>query len=91
MQHSLWDRIWRDHQGRVVIFQWPNAWLIAWAILAVISLAVSGRLADVCSWASHASLIVWAIIELTKGVNYFRRALGLVVLIFAILSLINNL
>lgn len=91
MQHDLWDKIWRDQQGKVVVFQWPNAWLIGWAVLAVASLMTSGHLADILSWASHLSLIVWSVLELLKGVNYFRRALGLLVLVFAIASLINNL
>jgi len=91
MQHTLWDKIWRDSKGRVVIFQWPNAWLIAWAVLAMASLLISGRTADVFSWVSHAALISWAILELKDGANYFRRGLGVVVLIFAVMSLIRNL
>jgi hypothetical protein len=65
--------------------------LIGWAVLTVISLLFSGRVSDVFSWAAHAALIIWALLELFKGVNYFRRGLGLVILIFAIMSLLQNL
>jgi hypothetical protein len=88
-----WDKIWRDKGGRgkVVIWQTPNAFLIAWAVLTVLSLLFRGRTSDYISWAAHASLIIWSLWELFKGANYFRRILGLVVLIFAIMSLLQNL
>jgi hypothetical protein len=92
MQHdSWWNKIWKDKQGHIVIWQFPNIWLIAWAVLTVLSLFFNGHVADVFSWAGSAALIIWALLELFKGANYFRRALGLVVLIAAIMSLIKNL
>lgn len=92
MFEELWDKIWRDKNGKIVIWQWPNVWLYAWAGLAMVSLFLNkGLLSDVFSWASHVALIVWALLEIFKGVNYFRRGLGAVVLIFAILSLLHNL
>jgi hypothetical protein len=94
MQHSRrswWDRIWKDDSGRIVIWQFPNPFLIAWAVLTVLSLFFNGHLADIFSWLGSAALIIWSLLELTKGVNYFRRVLGLVVLIAAVMSLIKNL
>jgi hypothetical protein len=90
---DLWHKTWRDRNGRgkVVIWQNPNPWLIGWAVLTVISLLFAGRTSDVFSWAAHAALIIWSLLEIFKGVNYFRRALGLLVLIFAIMSLLQNL
>jgi hypothetical protein len=86
-QQSLWDKIWRDRNGHVVIFQMPNVWLIAWAVLSVISLFVPrGGTQNVIWWISNIVLAVWALLELLKGVNYFRRGLGLVVLIATIMS-----
>lgn len=91
-QRTLWDRIWKDRQDRVVIWQNPNAWLIGWAVLTMVSLLLSrGLVADICSWAASASLIVWSFLEISRGVNYFRRVLGAVVLVFAIASLIKIL
>jgi hypothetical protein len=92
MQHgSWWDRIWKDKHGDVVIWQFPNAWLIAWAVLTLFSLFFNGHVADIFSWLGSAALIIWALFELLKGVNYFRRGLGLIVLIAAVMSLIKNL
>lgn len=90
-ERNLWDKIWRDEKGRLVIWQMPNAPLIAWAVLTFLSLLVNGKLADACYWLGSAALIIWAGLELFKGVNYFRRVLGLVVLIMALMSVINNL
>lgn len=90
-RRSLWDRIWKNDSGDVVIWQFPNAALIAWAILTTLSLFFNGRLADIFSWTGSVALIIWALLELFKGTNYFRRALGLVILGMAILSLIKNL
>ena len=89
---SLWDRTWKDRQGRVVIWQMPNALLIGWAALTFVSLLVgSGRLADTFSWLASASLISWSLLEIFKGSNYFRRALGLLILVYAVMALIKSL
>lgn len=89
---NLWDRIWKDKRGRVVIWQTPNMWLIGWAALTVISLLFSGqsRAATIFAVTGSIALIIWSVLEILKGVNYFRRALGLVVLILSVLSIIKN-
>lgn len=89
--HDLWDRMWKNDRGDVVIWQTPNAWLIGWAVLTVLSLLVSGRLADILSVAGSGVLIIWSLLEIFKGDSYFRRLLGLVVLIFAVASLLKSL
>lgn len=88
---GLWDRTWKDKRGRIVIWQTPNIPLITWAVLTVLSLLVGGRLADVFSWAASAALIAWSLLEVSKGSSYFRRALGLLVLAYAVMTLIKSL
>jgi hypothetical protein len=87
---SLWDRTWRDSNGQVVIWQMPNKWLLGWAGFTVLSLLFSGRTADVFSWAGSISLIVWSLLEILKGANYFRHALGLLIFVFAVASLAKS-
>lgn len=89
-ERSLWDRIWRDRNGKVVIWQTPNAWLIGWAVLTTISLFLSGANSDIFSVLGEVSLIIWALLEMAKGVNYFRRFLGLLGLAAAIAIILNN-
>lgn len=87
---SLWDKIWKDSHGNVVIFQMPNVWLIAWAALTIITFFLNkGTAQDAISWVAEIALAIWAILELVKGVNYFRRALGLLVLIATIAGIIK--
>jgi hypothetical protein len=88
----LWDRIWRDKYGDVVIWQTPNIWLVGWAAIIFISLFFrTGTVTDVMSWVATAFLSVWAILEIFRGVNYFRRLLGLIVLVYIILTIIRGL
>ena len=90
-RRSYWDRTWKDRRGRVVLWQTPNAFLIAWAVLATISLLLSRGLSDFFSIAGEGALIIWSLLEIFKGANYFRRALGLFVLFFAVASLIKSI
>ena len=84
MFDDLWDKFWRDDRGHVVIWQPPNIWLIVWAALDFASLFFNGAVSNVLWYLGSASLIIWALLEVFQGVNYFRRTLGAVVLIFAI-------
>jgi hypothetical protein len=86
---ELWDNFWRDKRGNIVIWQTPNIALIGWLVLTIVSLFLSGKLSDVFSWAALVSLVIWSLLEITKGVNYFRRLLGLVVLALAVLSAVH--
>jgi hypothetical protein len=90
--HSLWDRTWKNRQGQVVIWQMPNIPLITWVVLTFLALLLNrGTLADVLSWIGSAALIIWCLLEIFKGADYFRRALGLLVLVYAIAALIQSL
>jgi hypothetical protein len=84
---DLWDKFWKDKDGNVVIFQMPNFILITWVVLTIISLFVPrGHVQETIWWASTITLAVWSLVEMLKGVNYFRRTLGLVVLLITIAS-----
>ena len=89
VQHDqdLWDKIWKDKRGKVVIYQNPNWILISWLVLTVISLFTNGTVANVIGYIGDVVLAGWAALEIWKGVNYFRKALGAVVLLLVIASL----
>ena len=90
---NLWNKIWRDKQGkgRVVLYQMPNIPLAAWVVLTVIFLMTSGTFANATSMLASFALLVWAGLEVWSGVNYFRRGLGLVILLFSLLSVYKNI
>jgi sterol desaturase/sphingolipid hydroxylase (fatty acid hydroxylase superfamily) len=84
-QRSLWSKLWRDRQGRIVIYQTPNIWLIAWMVLTFISLLSSSKTtANVFWWLGCGVLVIWSLLEIFRGANYFRRALGAVVLLITV-------
>lgn len=85
-QPDLRDKIFKNANGEYVLFQIPNAWLVAWAATTLLSLLTTGKIADVLSWLGLAALSVWAFLEVTRGVNYFRRGLGILVALFIIAS-----
>lgn len=87
---SAWDRFWYDRRGRFVVWQMPNVWLIAWAVLTFVSLFFTSHTGNVIAFIGTGFLAIWSILEILKGVNYFRRILGLVVLVFVIASFIKS-
>jgi len=79
-RRSLWDKTWRNNEGHIVIFQWPNIWLIGWAAFNFVSVlsptSPTRTIGTVSWWIGFALLSVWALLEIFKGDNYFRRFLG---------------
>jgi len=77
------DWVFRSREnGRVTIVQWPN-----FALFVVIGcdgarwvLQPHGDVNQALRWAGSAALVWWSIDEIIRGVNPFRRALGVVVL-----------
>jgi hypothetical protein len=77
--------------GGITVAQWPNV------ALSVFIITVIGRQFDRTSGPFHdflvvlgtAALVVWALDELIRGVNPFRRLLGLVVLLATLSSLVR--
>ena len=94
MENTLFNRTFRDSDGNIVLAQVPNLPLLVWITSTLLKIILtSGKLIvangniytglDVLAFGS---LFTWAWQELFQGVNYFRRSLGLVVLLGAIAS-----
>jgi len=67
--------------GKITIAQWPNAWLSVFLVATIVTRVVpAGATEAVLSWVALVGLTVWAIDEVVRGVNPFRRGLGLAVL-----------
>ena len=87
MENTLVDKTFRDSNGNIVIAQMPNPPLILWIGAILLTLVFpSGKINTVLDVLATGSLFTWAWLELFQGVNYFRRALGLVALIGLIAS-----
>jgi len=91
VKRSWSDRIWRDKDGKVVIAQAPNIPILGWAACAVASrLLDDGIVATGVSELGRAFLFTWAYLEITAGVNLFRRGLGAVMLAAVIVGFFSS-
>ncbi len=78
----------RDKNNQVVIFQNPNGPLVVWLVLTLASLLPLGELfKNITSTTATLALLVWALLEITAGVNTFRKTLGVFVFLMATYSL----
>lgn len=81
MDNTLFDRTFRDSEGNITIAQPPNLPLIVWILASLLKLVfTTGKVNLGLELLAFGSLFTWAWEELFQGVNYFRRALGLIVL-----------
>lgn len=74
------------HTGQLTFWQWPNPPLWGFMVFAAIRAVTDGGLHTVASVLATLSLLVWALFEVTTGVNPFRRLMGVLVLVGMALS-----
>jgi len=87
MKKSFSQKFWEDSHGKVVVWQKPNIWLMSWFITMILGWFVpAGFIQKTLGWISLAALVIWALLEIKDGVNYFRRTVGLLVILLLILS-----
>jgi len=87
MNNTLFDKIFRDSDGNIVVAQMPNLPIIVWITASLLKLVfTTGEINTGLDALAFGSLFTWAWLELFQGVNYFRRALGLGVLIGVMVS-----
>jgi hypothetical protein len=75
--------------GHITVVQWPN---ISLSVYIVDSIALhvfhpTGGAETLARVLANVALLLWAIDELLRGVNPFRRILGLVVMITTCVTL----
>jgi hypothetical protein len=74
------------------VVQWPNIPLAAYLLATIMhSVFRSGTAGStVVAAVAAAALVIWAILEVARGVNPFRRGLGAVVLILVLVSALRH-
>jgi hypothetical protein len=81
-ESTLFDRIFRDSEGRIVIAQMPNLPVSVGLVAIALQFIFSGtQLQMLLILVGFGALFTWAWQELFSGVNYFRRTLGLISLV----------
>ena len=78
---KLVDRVIRDQDGNIIIWQWPNLPLWVWIVCFVLGFWLRGSAHTIVSSAGTAALLVWAGLEIGWGSSWFRRGLGAAVLL----------
>lgn len=87
MESTAFDRTFKDNQGNLAIFQKPNLpSMVGLAALLFSISPISPFLQTLFGAIAYGAIFTWSWLELFQGVNYFRRILGLVVLVIAIVS-----
>ncbi len=87
---TLLDKCLKDKHGKIVIWQFPNIPLLGWMGFKLIRyLPMTIPLKNGCIFISTAFLFTWAYLEITSGVNYLRRTIGIIVMASIILSAIR--
>ncbi len=82
MESTLLDRTFRDSEGNIVIAQKPNLPILVWGTASLLQfVGLDGKFQTLLELIAFGSLFTWAWLELFQGVNYFRRSLGLIVLV----------
>lgn len=77
----------KDTNGHVVIWQWPNVPLAGWFVCKLLALILKdGKVHTGFESLGMALIFVWAYLEITSGKSYFRRALGAAIMIILVLG-----
>jgi hypothetical protein len=74
--------------GRITIAQWPNValWIVIGCDATDRIVHPAGTVGGIVYWTGRVAIGWWGLDEIIRGVNPFRRGLGVVVLAAAILG-----
>ena len=93
MIRSLFDWLFRNRQtNEITIAQFPNVALWTFFVTVVLRwITPEGGLRTAISWIGIAALLWWAVDEVLRGVNPWRRLLGLGGCVFAVVGVVSLL
>jgi hypothetical protein len=87
MNNTLLDQVFRDDSGKFVLIQPPNLLIMVWLGSTLLKMVFTmGRINIGLDAVAFGALFAWAWEELFQGVNYFRKGLGLLLLVATIVS-----
>lgn len=77
---------------KFVLFQAPNPplYLVAGFWVSAKFIFTAGVLHDYLTFGFGLALLWWSLLEIFRGINWFRRLLGFVGLYFAVVALLNT-
>jgi hypothetical protein len=82
--------LFKDRDGNIVIWQRPNIALAGWLVFKLASaLAPAGTIKVGFDRISSAFIFAWAFLEITCGRSFFRRGLGVIIMIAIVMGYFN--
>lgn len=86
-EHKWYQRMFENAEGKIILAQVPNVPLIGWIVFSILTqINILQEYSTGFSMLSRAFLFVWSYLELTEGVNSFRKILGLGVMCVLLVS-----
>jgi hypothetical protein len=80
------DKCIKDKEGNIVFGQKPNLPIIVWLICLILQQFLEGDLYKLINVIGFGAIFTWAWLEIFLGVNYFRRAIGVLVMVVILIS-----
>ncbi len=71
----------KDTHGNLAVIQRPNALIVIWVALQLISLVLLDHPRQGLHTLSFAVLFTWSYLELTQGISPFRKLLGAIIML----------
>jgi hypothetical protein len=93
MSHKREDivqKAFKNDKGEWALGAKPNLPLITWLVMLLLAQVLSGDVSKLASVIGRGALFTWAWLELFQGVNYFRRALGAIVIVFTVWTTVQH-
>ena len=83
---KIFDALFKDKQGNIVILQLPNVPISVWLGCTVLAKFISSpaTVHHIFEAVGFGALFTWAWLEISQGTTYFRRILGSVVLVYSV-------
>jgi hypothetical protein len=91
MPRQVLQWVFRDRQtGAITVAQAPNLvlWIVIIAAVARWIWPAAGTLSLVCTVVVTGGLVIWAVDEIVRGVNPWRRCLGAAVLAYELTTIL---
>lgn len=84
---NLFDKLFKNKDGKIVIWQNPNILLWIWILTTAVDLLIKhGSLHSSLRHLGDAALFAWAYLEIRSGESIIRRILGVIVMAVVIFS-----
>jgi len=79
--NRLFDKVFKNKQGKKIVWQNPNFPLWGWILASVLGYVFKhGHVHNGFQYLGKAFLFTWAYLEIRSGESMFRRVLGIVIM-----------